>query len=106
MNDPIPPITMEEVTDLVELAKFRARWAQFDRNWAWFEEHAQEIYPAHRGKCLCICGCELFVADTPEEVVALARTAHPEDEGWFTLLIPQERMARIYAYPRLLATVL
>ena len=90
------PITMHEVTDPAELARFRARQAQFDRNWAWFEQHAEEIYRNCRGKCLCIAGEELFVGDTPEEAVALAVAAYPVDEGRFTRYIPEERLARIY----------
>jgi hypothetical protein len=90
-----PAITMEEVTDVVELAKARAQDERFERNWVWFEVHAAEIYARHRGKCLCISGQELFAADTPEDVLALACAAHPEDDGRFTRYIPQERTPRI-----------
>ena len=92
-----PPIIMEEVTDPVELQKARVQDERFARNWAWFEAHTAEIYAAHRGKCVCIAGEELFVADTPEEVLTVAIAAHPDDDGRFTRLIPHERMARIYA---------
>ena len=90
-------IIMEEVTDPVELQKARGQDERFERNWAWFEAHAAEIYTQHRGKCVCIAGEELFVADTPEEALALAVSAHPDDDGCFTRLIPQEKIARIYA---------
>ena len=92
-----PPIIMEEVTDPVELQKAREQDERFERNWAWFEAHAAEIYAQHRGKCICIAGEELFVADTPEEALALAVSAHPNDDSRFTRLIPQEKIARIYA---------
>jgi hypothetical protein len=91
-------IVMEEVTDAVELAKARAQDEHFERNWAWFDAHAAEIHARHRGKCLCIAGQELFVADTPAEVLALAHAAHPEDDGRFTRYIPKERTYRIYAH--------
>lgn len=91
-----PSVIMEEVVDPVELAKARAQDERFARNWAWFEAHASEIYAIHRGKCLCVSGEELFVADTPEEALAMATTAHPEDDGRFTRIIPQEKVARIY----------
>jgi hypothetical protein len=84
---------MEQVTDPAELAKFAARQAQLERNWTWFEQHAPEIYRAHRGKCLCVAGAELFVGDTPEEVIASATAAHPDDEGRFTRYIPKGRFA-------------
>jgi hypothetical protein len=90
------PILMEEVTDPAELAKARAQDERFARNWAWFEAHAPEIYATHRGKCICIAGEELFIADTPEEALAMAVAAHPEDDGRFTRIIPKEKVARIY----------
>jgi hypothetical protein len=88
---------MEEETDPVELAKARAQQERFERNWAWMEAHAAEVY-RHRGKFICIAGQQLFVADTVEEVLALAKAAHPEDDGRFTRYIPTERVARIYAH--------
>ena len=91
------PIVMEEVTDPEELDRARARRERFDRNAAWLHSHGAEVYPRHRGKYLCIAGEELFVADTPEEALALATAAHPEDDGRFLHYIPLERVPRIYA---------
>lgn len=85
------PITMEIVTDPVELAKARELDARFELNWAWFEAHAPEIYQQHRGKVYCVAGQELFVADLPAEVLALARAAHPEDNGRLTGIIRKDR---------------
>ena len=100
-----PHIVIEEVTDATELAKAQRQDERFTRNWAWFEAHAAEIYTLHRGKCICIAGEELFVADTPEEVLAKATTAHPEDDGRFTRIIPKEKVARIYVDQRCVASV-
>jgi len=97
MADQLFPITMEEVTDPEELAKARAQRERFDRNFAWFKAHAGEIFTPCRGKCICIAGEELFVADTPDEVMALAQAAHPEDDSSFMQYIPREKLARIYA---------
>jgi len=91
---------MEEVTDPGEIARARAQRERFDRNAAWLQVHAQEIYPRYRGKCICIAGEELFVAETPEEANALAKAAHPDDDGSFVQYIPRERFARIYANRR------
>lgn len=99
-NNPFPPLVMEIVTDPVELAKAKVQDEQFQRNWDWFETIAPEVYKTHRGKCLCISGQELFVADTPAEVLALAKAAHPDDAGRFTRYIPLERLIRIYANHR------
>ncbi len=91
-------IVMEEVTDPEDIAAARARRERFDRNSAWFQSHATEVYTRHRGKCVCVAGEELFVAATPEEVLAQARTAHPEDDGSVLIrYIPREKLARIYA---------
>jgi hypothetical protein len=92
-----PAVVMEEVTDAEELAKARAQDERFERNWAWFQAHTAEIYTRYRGKCICIAGEELFVADTPEEALALAVAAHPGDDGRFVHFIPREKVARIYA---------
>jgi hypothetical protein len=91
-------IVIEEVADPEELAKALAQDERFERNWAWFNAHASEIYTKHRGKCLCVAGEELFVADTPAEALAQARAAHPEDDGFFTRIIPRERVARIHGH--------
>ena len=94
------PVVIEEVTDPEEIARARPQHERFGRNSAWLQAHGQEIYPYHRGKCICIAGEEVFVADTPEESMALGRAAHPEDDGSFVQYIPRERFARIYANRR------
>jgi len=88
---------MEEVSDADKVAKARRQRELFDQNAAWLQRHISEIYAAHRGKCICVAGEEVFVADTAQEAIALARAAHPDDEGWFTRYIPEEKVARIYA---------
>ena len=92
------PLVMEEISDPEELAKARAQRERFDRNSAWLQAHATEVYRRHRGKCICVAGEELFVADTPEQALALATTAHPEDDGSFLRYIPSEKIDRIYAH--------
>jgi len=99
------PMVMEEFTDPEELAKARVQRARFDRNSAWLQAHAKEVYTHYRGKCVVIAGEELFAADTPEEAWALAATAHPEDDGRFIRYIPREKVARIYANQRRVAAM-
>jgi hypothetical protein len=91
---------IEQILDPAEKAKAQRQREQFDRNLAWLRTQIPEIYRKYRGKCLCIAGQELFVADTANEAIAQATAAHPEDEGWFTRYIPKEKAARIYALPR------
>jgi hypothetical protein len=87
---------IEYVTDPVEVADFRRSMAAFDINLAWWQPHASEVY-SHRGKYYCIAGQELFIGDDVIEVVARAKVAHPDDEGYFTGIVPKERGPRIYA---------
>ena len=104
MND-TQPIVMSEMTDPIELAKARRRWAQADRNSAWLQAHVPEIYSQHRGKCICVAGEELFVADTPEEAFGRAKAAHPDDEGALSRYIPREKLERVYATFRTVASL-
>ncbi|ETX05001.1 hypothetical protein [Candidatus Entotheonella palauensis] len=90
-------ITMEKITNPEEIAKAQAQRKRFDRNSAWLQAHITEVYTRYRGKCICVAGQELFAADSPEEVLALATTAHPEDDGRLLRYIPREKIARIYA---------
>ncbi|CEF49287.1 unnamed protein product [uncultured bacterium] len=99
------PVRMEVVTDPVELEKARAQRQRFEKNWAWFAPRLRGLGEQHAGKCLCVARQELFVGDTPQEALALARAAHPDDDGLFTYLIPREKAVRIYAHQRLLAPV-
>ncbi len=99
MADQQIPITMKEVTDPEELAQARARGERFARDSAWLQGHATEIYTQYRGNCICVAGEELFIADAPEEALAQARAAHPEEDGSILIrYIPREKVARIYAY--------
>ena len=91
-------IVMEVVTDPEELARARAQDERFERNLAWFKEHATEIFRTYRGKIVCISGQELFAGDKPGEAMAKAAAAHPEDDGRFSMIIPLKRMERIYAH--------
>ena len=93
-------VVIEEVTDRAEIAAARAQRERSDRNAALLEARAKDVYTRHRGKCVCVAGEELFVADTLEEAMALAKAAHPDDDGSFMRYIPREKLARIYAHRR------
>jgi hypothetical protein len=89
-------IVIEEERDPTAIRAARAQRERFERNWAWLEAHAEEVY-CHRNKVICVAGQELFVGNTSQEVLTKARAAHPEDDGRVTRIIPKERGARIYA---------
>lgn len=90
------PLTMEILTDPAEIEKARDQDRRFQRNLDWYQARIVEIGDKYRGKCICVAGEELFVADTPEEVVRLARTAHPEDDGRFLHYVSRHKGSRIY----------
>jgi hypothetical protein len=95
-SGPIPEVTIEEVTDPVEIARFQAQREKADRNWAWFQEHIKEVYAdANRGRHVCIAGQEMFVADSALEARNLGRAKHPTDDGSYVFFIPKERTLRI-----------
>jgi hypothetical protein len=99
MVERIPLVLEEAILTPAEVALMRARHERFDRNWAWFQEHIDEIADHHAGKVIAIVDEELFSAETSEAVLALARAAHPDDDGLFIQYIPSEQAYRIYAHP-------
>lgn len=90
-------ITMGEINDPAELARLHVQWEHAERNSAWLQAHAHEIYTQHRGKFIVVAGEELFVCDTSAEAHTLAKAAHPEDRGSISRYIYPQKMARIYA---------
>ncbi len=91
------PYTIKVITDPGELARSSEQQRRYQRNRAWLEAHAVEVFNRHRGRCICIAGEELFVADTAEEAWGLGAAAHPEDDGLFVRYIPLDKVPRIYA---------
>jgi hypothetical protein len=87
-----------EVTDARALAAMNTRRQRFRKNADWLQRHVPEVYARHRGKHICVAGQELFVADSAPEAIALARSAHPDDDGFLLRYIPREKMERVYAH--------
>ena len=92
------PITMTEITDPAVVAEVQAQHERMRRNSDWLQAHVPTVYAQHRGKYICVCGQELFVGDSAEDVIARARAAHPDDDGFLLRYIPREKMERIYAH--------
>ena len=92
-------VDMHLVTDPPELALARpSQPRQLERNLAWLGRRASEVYCQHRGQCICISGEQVFAANSAREAVALAKRAHPDDQGRFVRYVPREKVPRIYAY--------
>jgi hypothetical protein len=91
-----PKMIIEEVTDPVEIARYREEHEQFVRNSDWLEGHWNQLLPQARGKFVAVAGQEAFLADKPEEARRLAETAHPNDKGIFVRYVLTHRGPRIY----------
>ena len=73
------PLVMVEVTDPEEIAKIKAQRERGRKNSDWLQAHVPQVYGQHRGKCICVAGQELFVADTaPERPLSIA-FFHPDE---------------------------
>ena len=97
VGKPDGPLVIKIVDDPEENAKHRALMERFQKNSDWLQAHIPEVYSQNRGKVICVAGQELFAADTTEEVLAMARKAHPEDDAPLLRYIYREKMDRIYA---------
>ena len=94
------PTLLDSPTDTVEIEQSRARRAQYDRNWKWFQTQIVELGKTHFARYVCVAGEQAFFADSAEEAASLARTAHPEDFGRFVYYFPTHRLARVHAHYR------
>jgi len=92
-----PIMMIEETTSAEEIARSQAQAERFERNADWLEAHGDEIFAQHPGKYVCVAGQEPFVAVTASEAIALAKAAHPEDNGRFLYRVPKEKKLWIYA---------
>jgi hypothetical protein len=97
---PENPITIELVDDPAVIARSRAQRERFGRNSDWLQSHWSDLLPRVRGKHLVVAGQEAFIADTPEEAWAIARAAHPEDDGALARYVFPNTWPRIYAHRR------
>jgi hypothetical protein len=93
-----PPLIIEEVTDPAERARIQAVHARMRRNSAWLQAHWGDVLPAARGRFLAVACEEAFIADTPDNAWAMARAAHPDDEGALLQYVQPGTGPRIYAH--------
>jgi hypothetical protein len=91
-------LTMEVVEPADVNPQDRAQLERFKQNSEWLQSHWADLLPQARGKLLAVAGQEAFIADTPEEARALARAAHPEDDGVLSQYVFPNTWPRIYAY--------
>ena len=97
MSEPRFKLELEEVTDPDEIARHRGVSEAGRRNSEWLASHWGDLLPDARGRFVAVAGQEAFIADTPEEAIALAQAAHPDDAGLVIQYVIPERGWRIYA---------
>lgn len=88
-------ILFDEAIDPEEERRFRAQSKRIARNSQWLEAHWSELSAA-RGRFIAIAGEEAFIADSDAEARALARTAHPDDDGVLVQYVWPTNGPRIY----------
>jgi hypothetical protein len=97
MSEHLVTISVLDLTS-EERSRRDAQMQRFERNLTWYSVHSQDIETANRGKTVCVAGEELFVGHDTDEVLSMARAAHPEDNGFFLRYIPRTPAIRIYAH--------
>ena len=90
-----PPFVIEEVTDPVEIERFRAFMEQSGRNRDWLQAHWGDLLPQALGRFVAVAGKEAFIADTSQEAEARAVAAHPEDPGVIVQYVMHRKGPRI-----------
>jgi hypothetical protein len=100
-----PTLVLEENNDPIEFEKARLQHDRATRNSLWLADHWPDLLPAVRGKYVAVAGQEAFVADTWAEAWALAKTAHPEDDGAIMQYVRKNTHPRIYGNRGLVASV-
>jgi hypothetical protein len=83
--------------DRASAERRRVQQERSRRNSRWLQGHREELFPQAVGKYLAVAGEEAFVADSPEEALALARQAHPEDDTVIVQYVRPGSGPRIYA---------
>jgi hypothetical protein len=94
------PFVLEEINDPVEVARSRAQDERARQNSDWLQAHWASLLPQAHGKFVAVAGQEAFLADTAAEAWALARAAHPEDDGAISQYVFPEGGPRVYAHRR------
>jgi hypothetical protein len=95
-----PRIIIREVTDPAEIARARASYERAKRNSDWLQAHWGDLMPQVLGKYVAVAGQQGFIAGTDQEARALARAAHPDDDGMFSMFVFPNNVIRIYANHR------
>ncbi len=89
------PVTLEfdeaPAVNALDLAHER----RLKKNLDWLNARWDDLLPRTRGKLVAVAGQEIFIADTYQEVMDMARAAHPDEDGALSQYLPLARGPRI-----------
>ena len=94
----MPEVTVTEVTDPNEIARFQRQDARHRRNLEWLEAHWIDLLPLARGRFVVVAGEQGHVTDSPEAAWEWAKKNHPEDDGAIVHFVPLKKAWRVYAH--------
>ncbi len=84
------PVTLEfdeaPAVNALDLAHER----RLKKNLDWLNARWDDLLPRTRGKFVAVAGQEVFIADTYQEAMDLARAAHPDDDAAWGQRVPEE----------------
>jgi hypothetical protein len=92
-----PKLTVELNDDPVHYEKARAQHERAMRNSEWLASHWSDLLPGAEGRFVAVAGQQAFVADTGTDARAMAKKAHPEDDGVIVRFVRKDNYPRIYA---------
>lgn len=92
-----PKFVIEEVDDPDKVARYKAQDARARLNRDWLQANWPNLLPAARGRFIAVAGQEAFIADSAEEAWAMAKAAHPDDDGVIDQYVRPEPGPRIYS---------
>jgi hypothetical protein len=91
-----PPTILEELTDPQLIARSQAQHERAHQNSDWLQSHWSQLLPRAYAKHVAVAGQEAFIAETAEAALALARAAHPDDDGVFVQYVLPPQGPRLY----------
>jgi hypothetical protein len=95
-----PRPVIEDIKAPSEIKRCRDQDSRAPRNSDWLQAHWTTLLPQARGKFIAIAGQEAFIAATADEAWALARAAHPDDDGIISQYVLPGKGPRVYACRR------
>jgi hypothetical protein len=95
-----PRFIIEEIDDPKEIVRCKNQDQRIQQNSAWLQAHWKDVLPQARGKFIAVAGQQLFIAETAAKAWAMAKSAHPDDDGAISQYIFPDKGPRVYGHIR------